>query len=55
MPVPLQNAPVLHTALDIPTAVAQPDIRSLQWTDDGQLLFLTKTSIYILVGTLLKI
>lgn len=47
------ETPILHTALKIQTAVAQPDIHSLQWGGDGQLLFLTKTSIYILVSVAL--
>lgn len=45
------SAPILHTALNIPTAIAHPAIHSLQWSCDGQLLFLTKTAIYILVGS----
>lgn len=47
------ETPILHTALKIQTAVAQPDIHSLQWGGDGQLFFLTKTSIYILVSVTL--
>lgn len=39
----------VHDALTIPAAGSQPSINCLQWTNDGQILFLTKTAIYIIV------
>ncbi|ETW79260.1 hypothetical protein HETIRDRAFT_478665 [Heterobasidion irregulare TC 32-1] len=38
----------VHDALTIPAAGSQPSINCLQWTNDGQILFLTKTAIYII-------
>ncbi|KAH9987160.1 transcription factor IIIC subunit delta N-term-domain-containing protein [Russula compacta] len=38
----------VYTASNIPAAVSHPTLNSLQWTEDGQLLFLTKTAVYIL-------
>jgi hypothetical protein len=40
----------VYTASNIPAAVSHPTINSLQWTEDGQLLFLTKTAVHILVS-----
>ncbi|THH15736.1 hypothetical protein EW146_g4774 [Bondarzewia mesenterica] len=38
----------VYTALNVPTAASQPSTGCLQWTADGQILFVTKTAIYIL-------
>ncbi|KAI0316776.1 hypothetical protein OF83DRAFT_1172586 [Amylostereum chailletii] len=42
----------IHTAFSVPVSASHPSINCLQWTADGQLLFLTKTDIYILTPDL---
>ncbi|KAJ8481058.1 hypothetical protein ONZ45_g15439 [Pleurotus djamor] len=41
------TVPVLST-LNVPAAIPFPSVRCLQWSDDGQLLFATKSAVYIL-------
>ncbi|KAH9066910.1 hypothetical protein EDB87DRAFT_1672110 [Lactarius vividus] len=40
----------IYTASSVPGAASHPALNCLQWTGDGQLLFSTKSSIYILCG-----
>ena len=40
----------IYTASSIPGAASHPTLNCLQWTGDGQLLFSTKSSVYILVS-----
>ena len=40
----------VYTTSSVTAAASHPTINALQWTDDGQLLFLTKTAVYILVS-----
>ncbi|KAI9510017.1 putative zinc-finger of transcription factor IIIC complex-domain-containing protein [Russula earlei] len=42
----------VYTASSVPAAASHPAINSLQWTEDGQLLFLTKIAVYILTPDL---
>ena len=44
------TAPLISSALNVPTATSYPSVNCLQWSSDGQLCFVTKTAIYILVG-----
>jgi len=45
----------VYTASSIPAAASYPAINSLQWNEDGQLLYLTKNAVYILVSMALQI
>ncbi|KAI0294320.1 transcription factor IIIC subunit delta N-term-domain-containing protein, partial [Multifurca ochricompacta] len=38
----------IYAASSVPAAASHPTISCLQWTEDGQLLFVTKTAVYIL-------
>ncbi|KAJ7881179.1 transcription factor IIIC subunit delta N-term-domain-containing protein [Mycena leptocephala] len=38
----------IYTALTIPTVTSRPSLSCLQWSGDGQVLFLSKGSVYIL-------
>ncbi|KAK7031634.1 transcription factor IIIC subunit delta N-term-domain-containing protein [Favolaschia claudopus] len=38
----------MFSALPIPTVTSRPSLSCLQWSEDGQLLFLSKGSVYIL-------
>lgn len=40
----------IYTASSVPGAASHPTLNCLQWTGDGQLLFSTKSSVYILVS-----
>lgn len=40
----------MYTASSFTAAASHPTVNALQWTEDGQLLFLTKTALYILVS-----
>jgi hypothetical protein len=40
----------VYTTSSVTAAASHPTINALQWTEDGQLLFLTKTAVYILVS-----
>ncbi|KAI0048739.1 hypothetical protein FA95DRAFT_1517013 [Auriscalpium vulgare] len=42
----------VHTALNIAIAASYPSINCLRWTEDGQILFLTKTAVYIMTSDL---
>ncbi|KAI0251386.1 putative zinc-finger of transcription factor IIIC complex-domain-containing protein [Lactifluus subvellereus] len=42
----------IYTASSVPAAASHPTINCLQWTEDGQLLFLTKTAVYVLTPDL---
>ncbi len=43
----------VYTTSSITAAASHPTTNTLQWTEDGQLLFLTKTAVYILVSIIL--
>ena len=40
----------IYAASSVPGAASHPTLNCLQWTGDGQLLFSTKSSVYILVS-----
>lgn len=40
----------VYTTSSVTATASHPTINALQWTEDGQLLFLTKTAVYILVS-----
>jgi hypothetical protein len=40
----------VYATSSVTAAASLPTINALQWTEDGQLLFLTKTAVYILVS-----
>jgi len=40
----------VYSTSSVTATASHPTINALQWTDDGQLLFLTKTAVYILVS-----
>jgi hypothetical protein len=42
----------VYSASSVTAAASHPSINALQWTEDGQLLFLTKTAVYILTPDL---
>lgn len=42
----------IYTASSVPGAASHPTLNCLQWTGDGQLLFSTKSSVYILTPDL---
>ncbi|KAN0115650.1 Transcription factor IIIC subunit delta N-term domain containing protein [Russula decolorans] len=42
----------VYTTSSVTAAASHPTINALQWTEDGQLLFLTKTAVYILTPDL---
>ncbi|KAH9172208.1 transcription factor IIIC subunit delta N-term-domain-containing protein [Lactarius sanguifluus] len=42
----------IYTASNVPGAASHPTLNCLQWTGDGQLLFSTKSSVYILTPDL---
>lgn len=48
VPPPSSTAPLVSSALNVPTATSYPSVNCLQWSSDGQLCFVTKTAIYIL-------
>lgn len=54
VPPPSSTALPVSAALNVPTATSYPSVNCLQWSSDGQLCFVTKTAIYILVGRYLK-
>ena len=39
----------VYTALTIPTVTAYPSVYCLQWSSDGQLCFVSKNAVHILV------
>jgi len=39
----------IYTALNIPSVVTYPSPSCLQWTPDGQVCFITKYAVYLLV------
>lgn len=41
----------VYTILNLPTVITFPSPRCLQWTSDGQLIFVTKSAVYVLVGS----
>lgn len=43
--------PTPYTALSLPTVTARPSVGSLQWSGDGQLFFMTKSNVYVLVSS----
>lgn len=45
----LMTAPFIYTALNVPTVSTYPSPSCLQWTGNGQVCFVTKTAVYILV------
>jgi hypothetical protein len=51
-PVDMEDVTV-YTASSVPAATSHPTLNSLQWTEDGQLLLVTKTAVHILVSTAL--
>ncbi|KAF8835955.1 hypothetical protein BDN67DRAFT_912054 [Paxillus ammoniavirescens] len=38
----------IYTALSVPTVITHPSVRCLQWSEDGQLCLVTKSSVHIL-------
>ncbi|KAI3998173.1 hypothetical protein K525DRAFT_275506 [Schizophyllum commune Loenen D] len=38
----------IYSALNVPTVTAHPSPKTLQWTSDGQLCFLTRGAVYIM-------
>ena len=44
------KAPLIHTALNVPTASSYPSSNCLQWTGTGQLCFVTKLAVHIIVS-----
>lgn len=50
-PVDMEDV-TIYTASSVPGAASHPTLNCLQWTGDGQLLFSTKSSVYILTPDL---
>lgn len=39
----------VYSSFNIPTVITHPSVRCLQWSDDAQLCFVTKSAVHILV------
>ncbi|KDR79253.1 hypothetical protein GALMADRAFT_93153 [Galerina marginata CBS 339.88] len=48
MSKPSRDDPPIYTALVVPTVTSHPSLKTLQWSADGQVCFVTKNSAFIL-------
>lgn len=47
-----KNSLSIFTTLSIPTVTSHPSLKTVQWSADGQLAFVTKNAVIILVRSL---